>query len=526
MIPDLIGKYKVVRLLGRGGMADVYEARDTLLDRRVAIKTIHPHLVDDNKFLQRFQHEAKLLASLRHPHIVRFYDFDLYDGRPFMVMEYLGGGTLSNKFADLRAMRKRLPQAEMLQILDAIAAALDYAHAHDAIHRDIKPANILFTADGVPVVTDFGITKILTESLHMSLTGSVIGTPSYMAPEQASSGKIDRRTDIYALGVMLYEMATGRTPFQGNNPTDIIIKHMTASPPAPRQFNPDIPKRAQDVILKSLAKDPANRFDTAGEFARAFHTALESEPSLEDMLEISQESPTVIEDISGYVPSSLQILQPPTSDPLSEPLSEANLPSVSSITPVEQPRVTKLTPEEAVSYPSDANSVAPLQTPLPAVEQAQIGHLPSIPQPVAKTPKSRSVPVATAKGQKSPDQASLPAAQAMISDLHIRGWLLVQNFNKDLAIPPEKSEILIGREDPFHNFSPEINLDPYGGQDAGVSRRHACIRLQEGKLVVEDLNTTNGTLLNKRRLTPGEVALLSDGDELCLGKIILIYHTQ
>ena len=494
MIPELFGKYRVIRLLGRGGMADVYEARDTLLDRRVAIKTIHPHLIDDNKFLQRFQHEAKLLASLRHPHIVRFYDFDIFQGRPFMVIEYLGGGTLANRFAELRHQQNRLPQGEMIQILEAVAAALDYAHAHGAIHRDIKPANILFTTDGVPVITDFGITKILSESLHISLTGSVIGTPAYMAPEQASCGTIDRRTDIYSLGIMLYEMSTGRTPFQGKNPTDIIIKHLTVAPPEPRQFNPDIPYLAQEVILKALAKEPADRYDSAGEFARNFHNALESEPVPEGLIEHAPQPPTAPEEVGAFAPSSMQVMQlqeqprleqPPGSEPLSEPLDETSPPFASSIALEDLLSATELTSEEAIShFPEEA---------LPATEEAKVHTPQPSPQSPAKT---------------------------------ITGRFVVQCFNTDLVIPAGKSEILIGREDPFKDFFPEINLDPYGGQDAGVSRRHARIRLQDGQTVIEDLNTTNGTLLNKRRLTPGEAAPLSDGDELCLGKIVLVYHTE
>jgi serine/threonine protein kinase len=292
MPPESFGKYKVVRLLGKGGMATVYEGHDTLLDRKVAIKTIHPYLVDDEKFLRRFRQEAKLLASLRHPHIVHFLDFDQFGTQLCLVMEYLEGGSLSNRLANLRTRNELMPECDMLQILDAVAAGLDYAHRHGMIHRDIKPANILFASDGTPVVTDFGITKSLVESLSISATGSILGTPAYMSPEQASGAHVDSSTDIYSLGIMVYELVTGRVPFQGNSATEVLLKHIQQKPPEPTKFNPKITKPVQDVILKALAKDPANRFSTATEFARAVRSALQSDspvfnqPSTEGETEI------------------------------------------------------------------------------------------------------------------------------------------------------------------------------------------------------------------------------------------------
>ncbi len=501
MIPEIFGKYQVIRLLGHGGMANVYEARDTLLDRRVAVKTIHPHLVDDSKLLQRFQHEAKLLASLRHPHIVRFYDFDIFNGQPFMVMEYLEGGTLAKKLTEARSQQKRLPEGEVLQILEAIAAALDYAHAHGAIHRDIKPANILFTRENAPVVTDFGITKILSESLHISLTGSVIGTPAYMAPEQASGAAIDQRTDIYALGVMLYEMATGRTPFQGNSPTDIIIKQLTVSPPAPRQYNPTLPNIAQAVILKALAKDPARRYDRAGEFARTFRAALESEPESRDLLKIESEAPTIIEALPVVAQSSLQFWhpqdQPPDSEPLSEPLDTNNLKVSGQYTEVEPPPFGETSSHDGIPVPPEIFPVSvPIQVPQPPVYPSE-------------------------------HEAILPPSSglALAPDV-LPGHLWIQALDVNLSFPRGKQEIIIGREDPFSDLFPDIDLEPYGGQDAGVSRRHVRISLSRGQVMIEDLNTMNGTLLNKQRLNPGQIEPLNNGDEISLGKIVLIYYVQ
>ncbi len=270
MIPESLGKYQMLRLLGRGGMAEVHEARDPLLERRVAIKTIHPHLAQDSDFGARFRREAKLVASLRHPNIVQLYDFDMVDGRPMMVIEYLGGGTLGERLARLRSRGARMPIPEIAALLRPLADALDCAHARNAVHRDIKPANILFTAAGEPVRTDFGITKMVDESSYLSHAGAVIGTPAYMSPEQASGRPVDARSDIYALGVVLFELATNRVPFEGEAATDVLIQHLTREPPAPREFNPALPAAIERAILRALAKEPSERYASAGELARAF----------------------------------------------------------------------------------------------------------------------------------------------------------------------------------------------------------------------------------------------------------------
>jgi len=272
---ESFGKYQVIRKLGQGGMASVYEARDTLIDRQVAIKVVHPHLAREESFAKRFLQEAKLVAALRHQNIVQLYDFDIYDDQPYMVMEYLEGGTLKERVAALRAKGEHLPLGITNQIIRVLAGALDYAHEHEAVHRDIKPANILFTTQGEAVISDFGIAKMLHASLQISLTGGVIGTPIYMSPEQASADKVvDGRSDQYSLTIMVYEMITGRVPFTGNSPVTIFMKHLKEPPPPPREYNPNIPVTVQQVILRALSKGPAERFPTTKDFARAFDQAL------------------------------------------------------------------------------------------------------------------------------------------------------------------------------------------------------------------------------------------------------------
>lgn len=283
MVTRSFDKYVVTRLLGRGGMAEVYQAYDPDLDRHVAVKVIHPHLASDADFGERFRREAKLVASLRHPHIVQLFDYDVADGQPFMVMEYLDGGTLKEHLARHREGDHKMPLGEVGRLLERLADALDQAHAQGAVHRDIKPTNIIFTARGEPVLTDFGIAKILSDAAQLSASGSIVGTPAYMSPEQAAGGAVDARSDLYSLGVVLYEMVTGRVPFEGDSPTAVMLQHLSESPPPPRTFNPNIPTAVEGMILRALAKKPEDRFASAGELARAFRAALEGQaPVAED----------------------------------------------------------------------------------------------------------------------------------------------------------------------------------------------------------------------------------------------------
>lgn len=291
------GKYIVTKTLGRGGMAEVYLARDPVLERYVAIKVIYPHLAADPGFEERFRREAKLVAALRHAHIVQLHDFDVAANQPFMVMEYLGGGSLKDRLVTLRGRGTTMPLAEIAHILEPIASALDYAHAYGTIHRDVKPANILFTSNGDPVLSDFGIAKIVGEAAQISITGTTIGSPAYMSPEQADNKSVDARSDLYSLGVVVYEMASGRVPFHGDSPTAVLMQHITASPPPPRQFNANIPEPVQAVILKALAKDPAARFVSATELARAFCAALQGHALVSDKASATG-APTLVEQSS------------------------------------------------------------------------------------------------------------------------------------------------------------------------------------------------------------------------------------
>ncbi len=314
MTTQPFGKYMVTRRLGRGGMAEVYQAHDPVLDRPVAIKVILPHLAADEGFVARFRREAKLIASLRHPHIVQIFDFDVLNDQPFMVMEYLAGETLKTRLATLRASGMQMLLNDSVRLLDALASALDYAHARGAVHRDLKPANILFTAQDELVLTDFGIAKLLDQTAQLSMTGEIVGTPAYMSPEQAAGKTVDNRSDLYALGVVAYELATGRVPFHGDSPTAVLMQHLLESPPEPRTFNLSLPIAAERVILQALAKEPAARFDSASAFTQAFRTALHREV----VVAVSPEEMTFVEQTPAV--SSLTA-QPSTVQPRQRPSS-------------------------------------------------------------------------------------------------------------------------------------------------------------------------------------------------------------
>jgi eukaryotic-like serine/threonine-protein kinase len=271
---ERLGKYELLESLGRGGMGEVWKARDTELRRYVAIKLLNADLQANPDFVTHFMREAQFVASLHHPNIVQIHDFQLTDiqgsrVKAYMVMDYIEGGTLADY------IRKNIhagffpPAADIVYLFSAISLALDYAHRKGMIHRDIKPANILLDkssstgkAMGEPILTDFGIAR-LQGSEASTLTHGLIGTPLYISPEQAEGHTVDERSDLYALGIVLYEMLTGITPFRGDNPFAIMMQHVRAMPTPPAHINPNIPPALSAVVLQSISKDPKARFPTA-----------------------------------------------------------------------------------------------------------------------------------------------------------------------------------------------------------------------------------------------------------------------
>jgi serine/threonine protein kinase len=268
-MPNLLGKdlgrYHIVEQLGKGGMAYVYKAYDNRLDRFVALKVIIASQEDNDTFLKRFDREAKALARLSHPHIVKVHDYGEEDGSPYLVMEYLEGGSLREK------MGTAIPYADAARLLIPMCQALQYAHQMKIVHRDVKPANILLTRSGIPMLTDFGIAKIVagTGSGELTGTGVGIGTPDYMSPEQGQAHNIDARSDIYSLGVVFYELVTGVKPFRADTPMATILKHITEPLPRPRLYISNLPNTVENIIFKAMAKNPDHRYQSMSEFANA-----------------------------------------------------------------------------------------------------------------------------------------------------------------------------------------------------------------------------------------------------------------
>jgi eukaryotic-like serine/threonine-protein kinase len=271
----LLDRYEVGRLLGAGGMAEVYEGRDRLLARRVAIKVLQSQYARDQGFLLRFKREAQAAASLSHPNVVAVYDTGSEDGTHFIVMEFVDGRTLK----DVIRQEGPLYPDRVAEICADVCSALVAAHARGLIHRDIKPGNVMLTPDGKVKVMDFGIARATT-SETITQTAAVIGTAQYISPEQAQGQAVDFRSDLYSLGCCLYEMLTGTVPFTGASPVAIAYRHVREDPTPPRMLNPDVPAPLEAICLKAMAKLPDNRYQTAAEFRDDLERFRNGEPVL------------------------------------------------------------------------------------------------------------------------------------------------------------------------------------------------------------------------------------------------------
>jgi serine/threonine protein kinase len=253
------GRYRIMRKLGSGGMADVYLAEDEELGRRVAIKILNDRHATDEQFVERFRREAKNAAGLSHPNIVSIYDRGEAEGTYYIAMEYLDGRSLK----ELVVARGPLPIPDAIEATRQVLTALRFAHRKGVVHRDIKPHNVMADADGRLKVTDFGIARAGVS--QMTEAGSIIGTAQYLSPEQARGAVVDQRSDLYSIGVVLYEMLTGEVPFTGESPVEIAMKHLSDTPRPPSVLRPDIPPDLDMVVLRALAKSPEDRFQTAEE---------------------------------------------------------------------------------------------------------------------------------------------------------------------------------------------------------------------------------------------------------------------
>ncbi len=271
VVGENVGPYRILSQLGQGGMATVFKAYHAALDRYVALKVLHRAFLEDSTFLARFQREARVVAKLEHPNIVPVHDFAEHEGQPYLVMRFIEGETLKARLA-----RGPLTREEMLHTVETVGAALTYAHAQGILHRDIKPSNILLSSEGKTYLADFGLARMAQAGASTLSSDMLMGTPHYISPEQARGERdLDVRTDVYSFGVVLYELAVGRVPFSADTPFSIIHDHIYTPLPLPRAINPQVPEAVERVLLKALAKERADRFESVADLVAAFRAAPE-----------------------------------------------------------------------------------------------------------------------------------------------------------------------------------------------------------------------------------------------------------
>ena len=315
--PRLLGgRYELGAVIGRGGMAEVFRARDLRLDRTVAIKTLRTDLARDATFQARFRREAQSAASLNHPSIIAVYDTgeDDFDGQPvpYIVMELVEGHTLRELIRPENGAERRLRPERALEIVDGILRALDYSHRGGIIHRDIKPANVMLTRDHEVKVMDFGIARAMSDSAAtMTATAQVIGTAQYLSPEQARGERVDARSDLYSTGCVLYELLTARPPFQGDSPVAIAYQHVREEPIPPSQLDPEIPQWADRIVLKAMTKDPAHRYQSASEFRADIQRAMQGVQVASQSTSTMVVPPMAGTQVMGQVPGNPTRVQQP-----------------------------------------------------------------------------------------------------------------------------------------------------------------------------------------------------------------------
>jgi serine/threonine protein kinase len=319
LIGKTLGQFEILEEIGRGGMATVYRARQTSINRIVAVKILPRHLLHDPSFFERFEREVDVITHLEHPHILPIYDYGEADGIPYIAMRYLAGGSMAQL---IRRTMGAMPLEQLEKPFVQVAQALDYAHQQGIIHRDLKPGNIMMDESGNAYLSDFGIARVLGSNL----TGSaIIGTPAYMSPEQANGLPLDARSDIYALGVVLFELITGREPYQAETPMALLLKHINEPLPPIQNFREDVPQAVEKVIAKATAKDPNQRFSSAGDMARSFQDSLHTPSTAPTRKAAATEDPaTVVPPLATPPPlaSPVQSIPAPITGTATAPAAE------------------------------------------------------------------------------------------------------------------------------------------------------------------------------------------------------------
>jgi serine/threonine-protein kinase len=373
LVGKTLGNYQIVERIGRGGMAEVYKGYHSKLDRDVAIKILHGFLAEGEDFLARFEREAKAVASLRHQNIVQIHDFDVHDENYYMVMEFVDGETLTEKLKTMAKSGETLPLNEVNSIVRQVAEALAYAHKQGIIHRDIKPSNILIDKDGQTFLTDFGIAKIAS-STQFTTTGALIGTPAYMSPEQCKGIELTHVSDLYSLGVIIFEMLAGEAPYNSETPLSVLQKHITEPVPSLYEFRADLPSSFANIISKTLAKEPEDRFQTAIEISDALAEAIAEMPGKKETIKEQREpvdsttKPTVVMEEEEIIDSSLEptvVMEEEEAKKPPEPAKEEPPPKVEKKPAPVKPTIEKPAPKPK-EPPAPPKGKLPLNIIIPA----------------------------------------------------------------------------------------------------------------------------------------------------------------
>jgi serine/threonine protein kinase len=450
----------VVEQIGQGGMATVYKAYQPALDRFVAIKVLPAAYAKDPTFMERFVREARAIAKLYHPHILPVHDFGEQDGTTYIVMEYVSGGTLKRRLKPSQPM----PLRDAIDLILQTCQALECAHQHNIVHRDIKPGNMLLRSDNFLLLSDFGIAKILEANTVLTRTGVGIGTPQYMSPEQSTGlPNVGPRSDLYSLGIVLYQAVAGRVPFgsPGDAPLTISLKHVNEPLPPPRQFAPDLPPPLEQVIIKSLEKDPDKRYQTATDMIEALNN-----------VNMALRGPSI-----GFS-TAFQAVAPQFSPP---PSSHIEPPSVGG------------------GQPSTPVS------PLPASQGVTCFRCSAVNLPGKLFCTTCGYDLSGRRGQN--DRAVGPTGRPYYARFSMmNGPLTGRHFTL------HQDTTSIGRTTGNDIIIPDLT----------VSRQHALLRFESGRWVVEDKNSANGTFVNGVRIRWPQP--LSEGDQLRFGDEIVIFN--
>ena len=402
-----LGGYRIEEEIGQGKAARVYRAYQAQLDRWVALKVLKTSNAGDQEFLARFRREARAIAALRHPNILTIYDYGEEGGYAYIVMEHVPGGPLR-----VRLTGQPLEWPDAATLIIPVGRALAYAHSRGIVHRDVKPANILLANADWPLLADFGLVKVVGGPGTITQPGVSIGTPTYFSPEQAAGDEVDHRSDIYSLGILLFEVLTGHLPFEGGTPFEAMIRRLREPPIPPRHLNPLITPQLQDITLRALAREPEERY-----------------PTMQAMVDELAKQPGA----TGRV-----AVQP-------------------SSTSWSADTTTRISEFSAVTGPH----------------------------------------------------------------------LIVVSTETTVCLPyPQKSEIFIGRVHPHTVPLPDVDLGPYGGSSAGVSRRHARLTFGPAGWLLEDLGSTNGTFLNGVQVHPGQPGCVQSGDSIRCGQLMLVFYEE